>query len=61
MPFHGWLLSMNESPKVHLHDPYTLDVVHEIDIRDSPHLPGKDQFFRILTQKYWKQSFNDVT
>ena len=46
MPFHGWLLSMNESPIIHLHDPYTLEVVHEIDIRESPKLPDT---FRIAT------------
>ena len=39
MPFHGWLISMTESPLFHLHDPYTLEIVHELDIRDSPNLP----------------------
>ena len=39
-PFHGWLLSMNESPFMHLHDPDTLEVVHEFDMRESPHKPS---------------------
>jgi len=36
VPFHGWLLSMNESPIIHLHDPVTLEVVHEVDLREAP-------------------------
>jgi len=40
MPFHGWLLSMNESPFIHLHDPDTLEIVHAIDIRESVHKPS---------------------
>jgi len=35
VPFHGWLLTMNESPIIHLHDPETLVVVHRIDLRES--------------------------
>ena len=35
VPFHGWLLSMNESPIVHLHDPVTMEAVHELDLRKS--------------------------
>lgn len=39
LPFHGWLLSMGETPFFHLHDPYTLEIAHELDIRDATHLP----------------------
>ena len=40
VPFHGWLLSMNESPIVHLHDPVTLEAVHEVDLRQSNKFDG---------------------
>ena len=45
VPFHGWLLSMNESPIVHLIDPVTLEAVHEIDLRKSKGFDG----YKIMT------------
>ena len=40
IPFHGWILSMTETSIAHLHDPFTLETVHEIDFKKSPNLPN---------------------
>ena len=39
IPFHGWMLSMTEDSVGHLHDPFTLEVVHTLDFKTSPTIP----------------------
>jgi len=39
IPFHGWMMSMTETSVAHLHDPFTLEVIHVLDFADSPNLP----------------------
>ena len=39
MPFHGWMLSLTEGLVGHLHDPVSLEIVHELDFKTSLNIP----------------------